>query len=259
MSAKDSLAQLEKEFFETGYAVAPRFFDDREISEMRDAFDRLHAQALKLGLTQTWRGSFFVLGRRGENVNVHRIVWCAGADERLERVGRHPRLLALAGRLLGSKEMDQLISQAHYKMPGDGVSFDWHQDVQHREKRPGDWVDVNGRGAYVQTLLCLDDMTAENGPLLVVPGSAKRGRVQSGAFNYGEGMRGQSPDSHVAVTARAGDLILLHPYTLHGSRPNESRHARRLFVNGYSAPGANHRLYPGLGSGRRLRATEETP
>lgn len=40
--------------------------------------------------------------------------------------------------------------QAHYKEPGDGVSFPFHQDSKHRRMAFGDFVDVTGQGSYVQ-------------------------------------------------------------------------------------------------------------
>ena len=57
------------------------------------------------------------------------------------------------------------------------------------------------------------------------------------------------------VLMEQGSVLLLGPYTVHGSKPNRSRHARRVFINGYAYPGANRRIYPGEGAGRRLRAS----
>jgi len=39
---------------------------------------------------------------------------------------------------------------------------------------------------------------------------------------------------------------------VHGSGPNEGTTPRRVLINGYAHPGANHRVYPGEGAGRRL-------
>jgi hypothetical protein len=39
---------------------------------------------------------------------------------------------------------------------------------------------------------------------------------------------------------------------VHGSTANHSALPRRVLINGYACPGANGRVYPGAGSGRRL-------
>ena len=71
--------------------------------------------------------------------------------------------------------MDHLLNQAHFKRPRDGVTFGWHQDIQHRDKGNGTWTDVNGRGSFVQTVIALDEMTPDSGPLKFMPGSAEVG------------------------------------------------------------------------------------
>ena len=36
--------------------------------------------------------------------------------------------------LLETKRLTQILNQAHFKRPGDGIAFDWHQDIEHRDK-----------------------------------------------------------------------------------------------------------------------------
>jgi ectoine hydroxylase-related dioxygenase (phytanoyl-CoA dioxygenase family) len=148
--------------------------------------------------------------------------------------------------------MEQLICQAHFKLPADGVGFDWHQDSDHRRYGTEEWTDVNGRGSFVQTIIAVDVMNEENGPLMVVPGSGR------GGHQYLK-QRTSPVDAHFdgqahPVLMEEGSVLLLGPYTVHGSKPNRSRHARRVFINGYAFPGANRRIYPGDGAGRRVAA-----
>jgi ectoine hydroxylase-related dioxygenase (phytanoyl-CoA dioxygenase family) len=150
--------------------------------------------------------------------------------------------------------MNQLINQAHFKLPGDGVDFPWHQDSTHRRYGRGEWVDANGRGSYVQTVIAVDDITPDNGPLEFIPGSCRLGHVEPPA-----GQEGRLPEhlvdpaSAVAATMPAGSVLLFGPYTFHRSRPNESTTPRRVFINGFAYPGANSRVYPGEGAGRLVR------
>ncbi len=49
-----------------------------------------------------------------------------------------------------------------------------------------------------------------------------------------------------------GDIIFMHPYLVHGSKPNESTGSRRTFINGFSYPGSNTQPYPGKGSSENI-------
>ena len=60
--------------------------------------------------------------------------------------------------------------------------------------------------------------------------------------------------AEISVEMAPGDVLLFGPYTIHGSKPNLSRSPRRAFLNGFSIPGANRRIYPGEGAGRTVVA-----
>ena len=148
--------------------------------------------------------------------------------------------------------------------PGDKVIFDWHQDIQHRDKGVGTWKDVNGLGSYVQTALTVDPMTMDNGPLLFYPGSCKWGKVDFGTqedydynpHQYLENMpSGFDEGKIVTVTAPAGSLLLFGPYTAHASFENKSAHSRKVLINGYAYPGSNGRIYPGSGKGIKVKVS----
>lgn len=242
-------------FFDLGFTIVREVFAPREIAEMREAFDRLERTARTLGTTQMHGGAQFVLEAAGDGgVRIHRIVWCGAVEPVLDAYGRDPRLLSMASDLLGSDEMSQLINQAHFKLPGDGVEFPWHQDSTHRRYGGGEWRDVNGRGSYVQTAAALDDVTEENGPLQLIAGSNRLGHLDlppDGALPPEAVAAGPI----VAATMQAGDVLLFGPYTIHSSAPNRSRRPRRTLINGFAAPGANSRVYPGAGAGRIVRAS----
>ena len=226
---------------------------------MRTCFDALETLASELAETGLHRGSHFVLGKRNGQQVIERVVWAGGSQRYLLEIGGDPRLTVPCAQLLESEAMDHLLSQAHYKRPHDGIVFDWHQDVEHRDKGNGTWTDVDGRGSFVQTVVVLDEMTPDSGPLLFVPGSSQWGRVDVGAG------RSDSDESRpqlarlcakdaVTITAHPGDTLFFGPYTAHASFENTTDRPRRVLINGYASPGANHRQYPGDGAGRRLVA-----
>ena len=243
-------------FYEQGFVLLPDVFTPPEVDEMRAAFERLREMAAHLPESGMYRGSQFVLERSpaapgSDAVRIHRIVWCGAAEPALSRFGMDRRLLAMAAQLLGSPEMNQLINQAHFKQPGDGVEFPWHQDSTHRRYGQHEWRDVNGRGSYVQTVTAVDSIGIDNGPLRLLPGSCKLGHVT----DAGDGRLPSCLDQRSAVpaTMTAGSVLLFGPYTYHSSPPNDSDRPRRIFINGFAAPGANSRVYPGEGAGRLVR------
>jgi hypothetical protein len=235
-------------FHEHGFVVARSLFRADEVRVARTALERLYVTAQTLPATGEHDGAFFALGRSPDGaLAVQRIVWAGGAEPCLLRLSEDARLLEPVLALLGTVSCEQLLCQAHYKMPNDGVSFDWHQDIRHRDKGNGTWRDVNGRGSFVQTILLVDDMTEENGPLEFVPLDAvevdAERRLVPGSVDTSRA---------VSVTGRAGDVLFFGPYAVHGSLPNTSTKPRRVLINGYAAPGANARVYPGRGACRVL-------
>ncbi len=244
-------------FFEDGFVIRRSVFSPDEIGEMKSAFRRLEETAIRLRTTQMHRGSRFVLEEVDEpggstRVRIHRVVWCGAAEPVLLEYGEDPRLVSPAAQLLGANEMNQLINQAHFKLPGDNVEFPWHQDSTHRRYGGGRWRDVNGRGSYVQTVIAIDPATKDNGPLCLIPGSCRLGHLglpADGALPLDLDDRGA-----VSATMDPGDVLMFGPYTVHRSTPNLSDAPRRIFLNGYAYPGANSRRYPGRGAGRLLRA-----
>lgn len=246
-------------FHDKGWIEIPGLFDTTEIEQIRLCFERLERMALSLQDTGDLEGSHFVLGSKGDKQIIKRVVWAGGSQPYLLKIGQDPRLTIPVSQLLDSLTMDQLLSQAHFKRPGDGVVFGWHQDIQHRDKGPGTWEDKNGKGSFVQTLIVVDEMTEASGALQFIPGSSQWGAVDFGEHDYDDPDSTRLPavfdeDASVTITANPGDTLFFGPYTAHASFENKTNQYRRVFINGYAYPGANHRVYPGRGSGRRLTA-----
>jgi ectoine hydroxylase-related dioxygenase (phytanoyl-CoA dioxygenase family) len=242
-----------REFFDVGYVVRPGLFDHAEVAELRAAFERLTHLAAGLGETGLHQGSQFVLERPQGALRIHRVVWCGAAEPVLAAYGSDPRLLRLAAQLLGSTSMVQLINQAHFKLPGDGVEFPWHQDSQHRRFGTAEWRDVNGRGSFVQIVTAIDDMTLDNGPLDFIPGSSRLGHVEPAPGAESPLPPALEDAPVVRLTLEAGGVVLFGPYAFHRSLANTSDRPRRAFVNGFASVGANSRVYPGCGKGQLVQ------
>lgn len=125
-------------------------------------------------------------------------------------------------------------AKVNLKQPGSETRVDWHQDFSYTP-HTNDHV--------VTALLMLDEMSEENGCLMVVPGSHRegqmslwRGDVFAGKVN--EGTARSAVDRARPVTGRAGSVCLMHTKLLHGSEPNRSTGARALYICVYSAADA---------------------
>jgi len=234
-------------FRKDGYVIVPDVFSPVEIRKISQSFDRLQKAAASLNKTTLKDGTQFVV----ENQKILRIVWVAAHEPLLRDLGADKRITQNVGQLLGSASMDHLICQAHFKLPGDQVSFTWHQDAEHRGFGTEDWKDLNGTGSYVQTIVAIDPMTEENGPVMILPRSHRDGFL---GLNQ-PGVRREKvvpEDRLVSVKMDPGSVMFFGPYLVHGSKPNNSQKPRRIFINGFAYPGANSRKYPGEGSGYRL-------
>ena len=229
-----------------GFAIVPSFIAPNEVRALSDAFDRLVCLSRTFQGTTDWQGSRFVID--ADPFRIHRVVWCGGAEPAIGRFGDDPRFVEVAAAALGARPVVQIIQQAHFKLPGDEVAFAWHQDASNRRYGTDQFFDVNGRGSFIQTALAIDGTGPENGGLSFVAGSHRLGFVANpvtGALP--EGL--VDPARIVAPKLHPGDLILFGPFVIHGSEPNRSAQPRRLFLQGYTLSGANHRVYQGCGTG----------
>ena len=151
------------------------------------------------------------------------------------------------------------------KLPGTHTEVRYHQDFAYTPHTNDD---------VVTALLMLDDMTPENGCLMVVPGS-HRGPMYS-LFD-GERFTGfVAPDEERAlreseepILGRAGSVCLMHTRLAHGSEPNRSVSPRGLYICVYSAadafpiarnpmPNRNEGMIVRGRSTRRARLSEAT-
>ena len=86
--------------------------------------------------------------------------------------------------------------------------------------------------------VCMDDMTEENGCMLMVPGSHK-GELYSHHENGVFVGAVSDPDFQAGETAKclvkAGGITVHHARTLHASTPNHSANPRRLLLFEYCA------------------------
>ena len=117
-------------------------------------------------------------------------------------------------------------SKFNSKLPKTSTVVKWHQDFTFEPHSNDDTVTV---------LIFVDDVTLENGPLLLAPGSNK-GELHSlwhdGVFTGAMSDAASAEFEKVAVpcVGKAGSACLMSGRVAHASRSNQSDAARTLFI-----------------------------
>ena len=120
------------------------------------------------------------------------------------------------------------------KQSGSETAVKWHQDFG---------FTPHSNDSVVTALLMIDEVTEQNGPLEVSPGS-HRGPIHglwhdgifTGAINAE--IAAGCASKAVTCTGSAGSVCLMHTRLLHGSAANQSDAPRTLFISVYSADDA---------------------
>lgn len=236
-----------KEYNTNGFIILREVFSPDEIERVKKCFELLWDVSRTMGgETKEVNGAQFVF----EKTALNRIVWCGAVERYLLDLAKDTRITKPVSQLLGSDKLNQIINQAHFKMPGEKVEFKWHQDSEHRRYGTDMWNDVNGQGSFVQTILAIDTMSSENGPLMFIPESHTQGHLDLKTNT--EYLSKIDSMKRIEAVMQPGDVAFFGPYTVHCSQVNLSKIPRRVLINGYAYPGANSRVYPGAGLGREI-------
>ncbi len=117
------------------------------------------------------------------------------------------------------------------KQPGAATQVKWHQDFPFTPHSNSD---------LITALLMVDEVTEENGPLAVVPGTHKgpiHGLWHDGVFTgaVAPEIEAQMKQEQQLCIGKAGSVCLMHTRLAHGSEANLSKLPRTLFISVYSA------------------------
>jgi ectoine hydroxylase-related dioxygenase (phytanoyl-CoA dioxygenase family) len=158
-------------------------------------------------------------------------------------VMRNAALVDMVSDLIGP-DVKYHHAKLNIKLPGMDTHVGYHQDHP---------FDPHTNDDVIVTLLMLDDVSEENGCTYVLPGSHRAehfSHYRDGKF-VGEIAPAQIPDieSRAApATGKAGDVILMHTWAVHGGPANKSAKPRRLLITDYTAADAYPLTPPKVGS-----------
>lgn len=214
-----------------GFIVVENVFSPAEIDELRDVTDDFVEQSRNV----TEHTDVYDLepGHSAEQPRVRRIKTPHAQHEAYRKAVHNERVLDVLRPLIGDAiKFDE--SKLNLKEAGFGAAVEWHQDWAFYPATNDDMCAVG---------IMLDDCAMENGPLLIIPGSHK-GPV------YDHHADGRFCGAIDAVTSGidfsaarpalgpAGSISVHHVRAVHGSAPNVSDRARRLFLLQYRSADA---------------------
>ena len=217
----DALSESQKrQFEEQGFFIVENVLDSGDVERMRSEFERIHAAEKERG---------------GHEVHVEpgarRISNIFNKTEAFDKCLWIPQVLAASAYLLGEIK----VHGANLRDPVEGYGQqDLHVDVP--KKFADDWWVVN-------SMLMFDDMTLDNGPTRVVPGSHKWAPINVPYVNIGDWEPaplsaedearipkdlGAPYPGEVLVEAPAGSAVICNSSMWHAGTLKKSDKPRRM-------------------------------
>ncbi len=213
-------AQQLSQFETEGYLFLPGAFTPQEAGLLHAGADEVFAMQRE----EVWR----------ESSGVARTAFAAHEyHETFRRLGRHPRLIGPVMQILGGPVyMHQF--KVNAKAAFNGEVWQWHQDfgTWHRD-------DEMPEPRAMNIAVFIDDVTAANGPLLMIPRSHRHGVVSAThdkqttsypLWSLSEEKVTELADQGgcVAPTGPGGSILLFSSLMVHASPPNISPLSRNI-------------------------------
>ena len=218
-------------FEQDGFLRLGRVLTDEQVALLRARLEHLieHLDALEGDLHEVeaaWR-------ERPEEVVLH-LLGAWRVDDAFHDLVAHPGVVHRVEEALGCEGLRLWHDQLFLKPPRHPGVVPWHADWSYWQRTTP--------CCHATVFLALDDMDEENGALQYAPGSHHWPTPP--AVDFGgpadQVLPHLSPEHRAAFypqlqPLRAGEALLHHAGTLHGSGPNRSPHPRRAIVLNYMA------------------------
>jgi len=240
----NKLTQAQKDqFWRDGVLVVENAVDPTDLNDLKSVFagwiDESRQYREDFGSTLDGRPRFDLQpGHSAENPGLRRVQSPEEISEAFANTMRNAHTVDYCAELIGPA-LRFHHGKVNSKLPGTATAVKWHQDFLFQPMTHHDMITC---------LLFVDDVTLENGPLEVLPGTHK-GPLYS-HWNNG------------VFTGAVDDKIIEPQKVLHGSAPNLSDSPRTLYITTYYSEDAielspnhlpsqfTHELVRGEASGR---------
>lgn len=233
-------------FDRDGYLVLERRLSAAQLATLHAEIDRYTEQAR--GLTEGTDALDLEDSHRPDAPRVRRIKLPHTHSEVFRDLMTSDTILAPARDLIGP-DLRLHTTKLNMKEAGHGAAVEWHQDFAFYPHTNDDVLAIG---------VILDDMGAENGPLMVFPGSHKgpiHDHHDSGFFVGAMDLARDGYDMADAVPLMgpAGSISIHHGRIVHGSALNTSTRARRILFYEMMAADA----WPVMGSMTKFSTLED--
>jgi phytanoyl-CoA hydroxylase len=223
MLTKDQI----ESYRERGYLGVEDVFTAAEVAELSSVTDEFVEQSRQV----TEHTEIFDLepDHTAEVPKLRRLKSPASHHPVYEKALKNDKVLDIVSQLVGTEGVRYNGHKLNIKGADFGSPVEWHQDWAFYPHTNDDLLAVG---------ICIDEMTEENGCLMVMPGS-HRGPVldhhQDGHFVGAVTDPAFDDSAAEKVELPAGGISIHHVRALHGSLPNRSSKARRLLLFQYAS------------------------
>ncbi|MEZ5553256.1 MAG: phytanoyl-CoA dioxygenase family protein [Pseudomonadales bacterium] len=211
-----------RQYDEEGFVLVENAFTPEEMEAVIHAIDPIEAEYTQM-LRDRFGGKLYIARADAITFTIHLVLRSAV----LKAFSRHPVFQELCHDTMGTP-CRLYWDQAVYKKPGNPDEFPWHQDNGYTFTRPQQ---------YLTCWVALTDATLDNGCPWVVPGLHRYGTLLHRNAPLGRECL-TSPQSAVAVPARAGDVVVFSSLTPHRTGPNLTDAVRKSYILQYALDGA---------------------
>ena len=233
------LSETQKDQFWTdGVIVLENAVTDTQLNQLRQVFaswvEESRAHTDDYGETMDGRARFDLQpGHNAEAPALRRVQSPEEVSDIYAAIMREARTVDYCAELIGPS-LRFHHGKVNSKQPGSKTEVKWHQDFPFQPMTNDD---------IITCLLFLDDVTRDNGPLEVIPGSHKgplyshwHNGVFTGAVD--PAIVAEHEAEIVSCTGKAGSVCMMHASLLHGSTANLSDEPRTLYITTYYAEDA---------------------
>jgi ectoine hydroxylase-related dioxygenase (phytanoyl-CoA dioxygenase family) len=228
-----------EQFHENGFLVVEGVLSPEAVAALQHDFDQWvedsRSQTRPWGATQDGRARFDIESdHRPDHPSLRRVSSPTEISTAYRHVAFESHMAAIAAQLIGGTGTRFHHSKINSKLPHTATQVKWHQDFLFTPHSNDD---------LITALLMVSEVTPENGPLNVIPGSHKGplwSHWQDGRFTGAvedEVVESQC-QSPVACFGPPGSVCFMHTRLLHASSPNETELPRTLFISVYAAEDA---------------------
>jgi ectoine hydroxylase-related dioxygenase (phytanoyl-CoA dioxygenase family) len=225
-----------EQFHQQGYLVVEGVLSADEIAALQHDFDQWveesRARSDAWGETQDGRARFDLESdHRADHPSLRRVSSPTEISPVYARTALQSRMAQIAGKLIGGSGTRFHHSKINSKLPHTATQVKWHQDFLFTPHSNDD---------IVTALLMVSEVTPENGPLNVIPGSHKGplwSHWQNNRFTgaVDDAVVAEHCRQPVACFGPPGSVCFMHTRLLHASSPNVTELPRTLFICVYAA------------------------